>query len=139
MPRQYIHNTLPTLPSDRSFGILFTVVFTLGFSYSFYKSFSLILTATLGVAALMLLIVAFVAPKLLSPFNRVWFALGLLLGKIVSPIVLGVIFFLLITPVAFITRVFGRDELKLKKRSVESYWVNRDPAGPGPASFKNQF
>ena len=84
-------------------------------------------------------LVAFWAPQILSPLNRLWFSLGLLLGKIVSPIVLGLIFFLLITPVSLVTRLFGRDELKIKKRTVESYWVDRSPPGPPSESFKNQY
>jgi hypothetical protein len=65
--------------------------------------------------------------------------LGLLLGKIISPIVLGLIFFVLITPVSLVTRLFGRDELKMKKRSVESYWVDRSPPEPPSNTFKNQY
>jgi hypothetical protein len=63
----------------------------------------------------------------------------MLLGKIVSPIVLGLIFFVLITPAALITRLFGRDELKIKKRTVESYWVDRSTLGLESESFKNQY
>jgi len=66
-------------------------------------------------------------------------ALGHLLGRIVSPIVLGLIFFVLITPVALFGRVAGRDPLRLKPRAISSYWVKREPAGPTPDSFKNQF
>jgi hypothetical protein len=65
--------------------------------------------------------------------------LGLLLGKVVSPIVLALLFFLLITTISLITRLFGRDELKMKKRSVDSYWMNRSPPGPSSDSFKNQY
>ena len=80
-----------------------------------------------------------VVPQLLNPLNRIWYGLGLLLGKIVSPIVLGLMFFVLITPISLFTRLFGRDELKMKKRSVESYWVDRLPPGPSSDSFKNQY
>ena len=79
------------------------------------------------------------APKVLRPLNRVWYELGVLLGKVISPIVLGVMFFVLITPIAVITRIFGRDELKIKKLFVQSYWVDRLPPGPPSDSFKNQF
>ncbi len=127
------------LPSERAFGVLFTVVFALGGAYTLYKSLSPIVSVALFSAASLLLVVTFVVPKWLSPFNRWWFALGILLGRIVSPIVLGIIFFLLITPVALVTRMFGRDELKLKKQNVTSHWVERNPVGPGPDSFKDQF
>jgi hypothetical protein len=73
------------------------------------------------------------------PLNKLWFGLGILLGKIISPIVLGIMFFILITPVALATRAFGRDELKLKKRNLNTYWVSRNPAGPAKDSFKNQY
>jgi hypothetical protein len=61
------------------------------------------------------------------------------LGKIVSPIVLGFIFFIIITPVAIVTKLAGRDALKLRKQNVDSYWVDRSPPGPEPESFKEQF
>lgn len=63
----------------------------------------------------------------------------MLLGKIVSPIVLGIIFFLLISPVALVTRAFGRDALRLKAAETGSLWITRTPPGPDPESFKNQF
>jgi len=75
----------------------------------------------------------------LAPLNRIWYEFGMLLGKVVSPIVLGMIFFLLITPISVMTRMCGRDELKIKKKSLQSYWVDRLPPGPLPESFKNQF
>jgi hypothetical protein len=77
--------------------------------------------------------------QLLAPLNRLWYELGMLLSKIVSPIVLGLIFFVLITPVSLITRLFGRDALKMKKRRVESYWIERTPPGPLSDSFNNQY
>jgi len=96
-----------------------------------------------AVAAIMVAIIfvtfTLVTPKVLSPLNRAWYELGMLLGKIVSPIVLGAMFFVLITPIALITRLFGRDELKIKKSFVQSYWVDRLPPGPPSDSFKNQF
>jgi hypothetical protein len=81
-----------------------------------------------------------VMPRLLAPLNKAWFQIGELMGKLVSPIVLGVIFFLIITPVGLLGRLFGRDELRLKRRrQAASYWVERQPPGPTGDSFKNQF
>ena len=95
--------------------------------------------ALVGVA-LAFVLVGFVAPKILRPLNWLWFQLGQLLGKIVSPIVLGAIFFLLLTPVSLVTRLFGRDELRIKRKASQtSYWLDRAPPGPAPESFKNQF
>jgi len=77
------------------------------------------------------------APYLLQPFNAIWTGFGLLLGRIVSPIILTLIYFSLIAPVGLITRLFGRDELRLKKQRVSSYWLDKEPIDP--VSFKNQF
>ena len=79
------------------------------------------------------------APGILLPLNKAWYRLGLLMGKVVSPIVLGILFFIVITPVAIVTRLFGRDVLLLRKRDVNSYWIERNPPGPQPESFKEQF
>ena len=89
--------------------------------------------------AVMVALVTSAAPKLLAPFNRAWFALGQLMGRVVSPIVLGAIFFLILTPVALIMRLFGRDELRLKRKASDSYWVDRHHDTPAAESFKNQF
>tara|TARA_B100000686_G_scaffold316156_1_gene363707 strand:- start:375 stop:629 length:255 start_codon:yes stop_codon:yes gene_type:complete len=78
--------------------------------------------------------------ELLLPLNILWFRLGIILGKIISPIVIGLIFFFIITPIALLGRLMGRDELKLKRNKVsETYWVERKPVGPDPKTFKNQF
>lgn len=79
------------------------------------------------------------APRLLQPLNRAWQVIGWRMGQVVSPLVLGLIFFLLITPMAVVMRIMGRDVLRLKKRAQASYWLERTPAGPQPDSFKNQF
>ena len=83
---------------------------------------------------------AWLRPALLAPLNRVWNKLGLLLGKIVSPIVLGALFFLVITPSAIIIRWMGKDLLNLRRDpKAESYWLVRDPPGPAPESINDQF
>jgi hypothetical protein len=128
-----------SLPSERKFGVLFAVIFTLLAAYAVYSGWRPVLTMASIVAALAFGITAFVAPQILAPLNRLWFELGILLGKIVSPIVLGIIFFGLITPVGIITRLCGRDELRLRRRVTTTYWVERAPAGPEPESFKNQY
>ena len=129
----------PKLPSERRFGTLFVLVFALLGAWGQYKGWTT--TASIGwfVAAVVVAIVTVVAPRLLAPFNKAWFLFGELMGKVVSPLVLGVIFFLLITPIALITRLFGRDELRLKRANANSYWIDRKPPGPAGDSFKNQF
>ena len=89
------------------------------------------------VAAVIFALMTICIPTALAPLNRAWFALSLFLGKVVSPIVLSIIFFILIVPVAVTTRLFGRDTLLLKKRQVLSYWVDKESIEP--ESFKNQF
>jgi hypothetical protein len=92
------------------------------------------------IASLPFLMLALVAPKLLAPLNKLWMKLGLLLGKIVNPIVMGLLFFLTITPIGLLMRWMGKDQLRrgFDKRSA-SYWIERRPPGPPPESMKNQF
>jgi hypothetical protein len=131
--------SMPTkLPSHSEFGWFFAAVFSALAIYAYWKSFYEVALAALIIAALLATVVL-IAPNLLGPLNRLWYALGRLLGKIVSPIVLGIIFYLLITPISLATRIFGRDELKMKKRSVDSYWLDRLPPGPSSDSFNNQY
>lgn len=126
------------LPSNSKFGYFFTVLFTVFAVYAYWKGWSATAIVAFVITA-SFLSVTLCAPQMLAPLNRLWYGLGILLGKIVSPIVLGLIFFALITPVSLVTRLFGRDELKMKKRDVKSYWVDRSPQGPAPDSFKNQY
>lgn len=129
----------PTLASERSFGILFFVVFMVVAAYFWHKGYEDSWVYGAIALSVFFLLAGFLAPALLRPLNKLWFQLGLLMGRVVSPIVLGVIFFILLSPIAILMRVFGRDELKLKKRDVNSYWVERQPHGPTPESFKEQF
>jgi len=126
------------LPSNKKFGLFFSAIFVLIAVYVYLKFRVEFAVFALTISTLFA-IAAFLTPQILSPLNRLWFCLGLLLGKIVSPIVLALIYFVLITPVSLVTRLFGRDELKIKKRTVESYWVDRSPPGPPSESFKNQY
>ena len=129
------------LPSERSFGLLFGAVFALLAGYGWlFKGWSLVIVLVLVAVAVAFVLLGFVAPKVLRPLNWLWFQLGQLLGKIVSPVVLGAIFFLILTPVSLLIRLFGRDELRLKRKASQtSYWLDRAPPGPEPESFKNQF
>ena len=131
-------NTNNKMPTNKKFGYFFSVLFTLIALYSYWqdlKNFAIFAS----IVSFLFVAVTLVAPKVLRPLNCAWYELGMLLGKIVSPIVLGIIFFLMITPISLITRLFGRDELKIKKLSLHSYWVDRSPPGPSSDSFKNQF
>jgi len=126
------------MPSDRKFGYFFSVVFLLVTIYSIYRGNN-------GVAVLFSLLTlstflaTLIKPTVLHPFNRIWLKFGLLLGKVISPIVLGILFFLLIVPVGVVTRLFGRDELDLKKSNQVTCWKVRDETDQSLTSFKNQF
>ena len=85
------------------------------------------------------LVVTILKDELLLPFNKLWMHFGLILNKIISPVVLGFIFFGLISPIAIVTKALGRDELRLKKKSSGSFWKIREIAKIEPRSFKNQF
>ncbi|WP_234016247.1 SxtJ family membrane protein [Magnetospirillum gryphiswaldense] len=124
--------------SERSFGIVFAVVFALIGLWPLKAGGDMRLWA-LGLAALFL-VVAFVAPKLLKPLNLLWFKFGLLLHKIMTPLIMGLLFFLTVTPVGMLMRATGKDPMRLKRDpDAASYWIDRDPPGPPPDSMKNQF
>lgn len=116
----------PLLPTNSKFGWFFAVVFSLSASYAYSKGWSAV-TLVISIIAVLFVVVTILSPQLLAPLNRLWYELGIFLGKIFSPVVLGLIFFSLITPLSLVTRLFGRDELKMKKRNVESYWIDRSP------------
>jgi membrane protease YdiL (CAAX protease family) len=90
--------------------------------------------------ALLLFLLALIRPAALAPLNRLWTRLGLLLYKIVNPLVLGLLFYGTVTPVGLLMRATGKDPLRLKPDpAAASYWIRRDPPGPSPESMKNQF
>jgi hypothetical protein len=85
-------------------------------------------------------LVAVSRPALLARLNRLWMKLGIVLGKVVSPIALGILFYGVLTPLAAVIRLTGKDPLRLKlDRAAESYWITRTPPGPAPDSMTNQF
>jgi hypothetical protein len=128
----------PSTGSDRGFGVVFTVVF-LAIGLLPLLSGNPLHVWSITVSLLILLI-TLVRPVLLAPFNRIWGLLGLALSRIVNPIVLGIIFFGVITPTGLVMRLFGKDIIRLRFESEsESYWISRHPPGPSPESMKNQF
>jgi hypothetical protein len=83
---------------------------------------------------------ALAAPRALYPLNYVWFRLGLLMHRVVSPVIIGAIFFLCVTPIGVIMRLLGKDVLSLRRRAdLSSYWIVRDPPGPEPGTMTKQF
>jgi hypothetical protein len=92
----------------------------------------------IGAAAF--LVSAIAVPRALRPLNRLWLRFGLLLNKIVGPIVLGILFYLVVTPIGLAMRMAGKDPLRLKWRpEADTYWIERQPPGPAPDTIKNQF
>jgi hypothetical protein len=124
--------------SDRAFGLVFATVFAVIGLLPLFGDGGVRIWA-LAVAVLFAAL-ALVAPKLLHPLNILWFRFGLLLHAIISPIVLGMLFFVTVTPTAWIMRVLGKDLLRLRRDDeAPSYWIMREPPGPAPESMKNQF
>jgi hypothetical protein len=128
----------PTLPSNRSFGWTFTGFFLLVGAYGLWKgagaqSWLLALAAVTAVVTL-------ARDTWLTPLNRAWMMLGELLGRVVSPIVLGIIFFGIFAPVGAVMRLYGRDAMYRRyDPAAKSYWVQRDPPGPPDGSYRNMF
>ena len=125
------------LPSNQKFGFFFTFVFAVVAAY-FYYSTNVSWAYVFVVAALIFLLVTLIKSDALLPLNKLWMRFGLLLGMIVSPIVVGIIFFGLFTPIAILMRLSGRDELRLKFSHKVSHWITRsEPIKP--ELFKHQF
>ena len=124
--------------SERSFGLVFSVLFTAVGLLPLFNSqgvrwWALSVAAVFAGAGL-------AAPVLLIPLNRAWLAFGGLLHRIVSPVVLGLLFLVAVVPTGWYLRLTGADPLRLKlDRTATSYWLKRDPPGPTGASLKNQF
>ena len=120
--------------SNRSFGFVFSIVFLLIalwplLSNSEIRVWSLIISA-------IFLILGFLNSMLLNPLNILWFKFGLFLGKIISPLVMGFIFFCVVTPIGILMKIFMKDLLKLKYNNENSYWVDKN----GPKSkMSDQF
>ena len=125
------------LPSNRKFGFFFTFVFAVAAAY-FFNSTNMIRAYIFTIASLIFLVVTVAKADILLPLNKLWMRFGLLLGMIVSPIVIGIIFFGLFTPIAILMRLSGRDELRLRFSHKISHWINRSEPIKSE-SFKHQF
>ena len=125
------------LPSNRKFGFFFTFLFAVASAYFYYSDNAGWTYVFIAVSSLFLLTTV-IKSDILLPLNKLWMGFGLMLGMIISPIVLGVMFFGLFTPIAILMRLSGRDELRLKFSPMVSHWISRD-VPTTPESFKNQF
>ena len=120
--------------SNKSFGIVFFTVFLILSLYPLVNSESIRIWSL--IISIIFLVLGLLNSKILTPLNKLWFKFGILLGKIVSPFVMGIIFFLVVTPIGLIMRLFGKDVLNLKYNEKKSYWIEKK----GPKSkMKNQF
>ncbi len=127
-------NTEIKIGSNKSFGIVFFIVFLLIAIYPLMNNGELRIWSL--IIAIIFLILGLINSKVLTPLNKLWFKFGLLLGKVVSPLIMGIIFFLVVTPTALIMRIIGKDLLNLKFNNKKSYWIEKT----GPKSkMKNQF
>ena len=122
------------ISSNRSFGIVFFIVFLLIALYPLTYSGEIKIWSLL--ISFIFLILGLLNSKILTPLNKLWFKFGILLGKIVSPLIMGLIFFFVVTPIGLIMRLLGKDLLNLKYNKDKSYWIEKS----GPKSkMKNQF
>ena len=122
------------ISSNRSFGIVFFIVFLLIALYPLLKDNDLRIWSL--VISFIFLILGLINSKILTPLNKLWFKFGLLLGKFISPLIMGIIFFIVVTPIGIIMRLLKKDLLNLKYNKKETYWI--DKSGP-KSKMKNQF
>lgn len=138
MSNKNMNHNSNELPSNRKFGFFFTFVFFISAIYFFYQDKETVYLV-LGSIGLLFFLIAIIKDSLLLPLNKLWMRFGMLLGMIVSPIVLAILFFIMFTPIAIGMRIFKRDELRLRSLNVESYWKIRDQVNLNVTSFKQQF
>ena len=122
------------LPSNRNFGIVFSIVFLIIslwplLSQNDIRIWSLIISG-------IFLVLGLINSKLLLPLNKIWFKFGIFLGNFIAPIVMGIIYFMVVTPTGLIMKILGKDLLNLKKNNKDTYWIEKDNSNN---DLKNQF
>ncbi len=127
------HNNIK-IGSNRSFGIVFFIVFLLIGLWPILKNND-VRTWSI-VISLIFLILGILNSRILSPLNKIWFKFGILLGKFIAPIVMGIIFFLVVTPTGLLMRVFNKDLINLKRNNSKTYWIEKKKL---PSSMRKQF
>ena len=132
-------NSKVTSASDRSFGVMFGFIFIIIAVIMRLRDNPQNIQLLFLTLSFLTFLISFTRPSLLNTPNRLWMKFSLLLARFVSPIVLGVLFYVLISPLALILRLFGRDELRLKTKKVASNWQSRQINGYSLDSFKNQY
>ena len=120
--------------SNRSFGIVFFILFLLIALYPTINSEGIRMWSV--ILSLIFLVLGLLDSKILTPLNKIWFKFGILLGRIVSPFIMGIIFFFVVTPIGLLMRILGKDLLNLKYNKNKTYWIEKT----GPKSkMRNQF
>ena len=122
------------ISSNRSFGIVFFLFFLIVSIFPLFKDEDIRIWAV--IVAIIFLILGLLNSSVLSPLNKIWFKFGILLGNFISPIIMGLVFFTVLSPTAFIMRAFGKDLLNLKKNNKKSYWIEKSPI---KSKMKDQF
>ena len=120
--------------SNKSFGIVFAVVFGLIAFWPLIKGNDIRIWVL--IISIIFFVLGLINSKILTPLNRLWFKFGIFLGNFIAPIVMGIIFFLVVTPTGIIMKLLGKDLIKLKKNNDKSYWIEKKNI---KSSMKNQF
>ncbi len=122
------------ISSNRSFGIVFFIVFLIIALYPLLNSEGIRVWSI--IISLIFLILGLINSKILNPLNKLWFKFGILLGRIISPLVMGVIFFLVVTPIGILMKILKKDLLNLNYNNNKSYWIEKNEP---KSKMKNQF
>ena len=127
-------NTEIKISSNKSFGFVFSFVFLIIALWPLLDMGSIRLWSIS--ISIIFFILGILNSKILTPFNRLWFKFGILLGRIISPIIMLIIFFFVVTPIGLFMRIIGKDLLNLKKNDKKTYWIKKENL---KSSMKNQF
>ena len=127
-------NSKIKIGSNKSFGIVFFTVFLIIAIWPLLNGYEIRYWSL--IISIVFLILGILNSKILTPLNKIWFKIGILLGNVISPIVMSIIFFLVVTPTSFIMKILGKDLLNLKKNTKNSYWIEKQNQN---SKMKNQF
>jgi len=130
----FMKNNEIKISSNKSFGIVFAIVFFLIALWPIIKSDDIRIWSL--IVSIIFLILGIMNSSILTPLNKIWFRFGIFLGNLIAPVVMGIIFFFVVTPIGLIMRLLGRDLIKLKKNNENSYWIEKKDA---ESSMRKQF
>ena len=127
-------NSKIKIGSNKSFGIVFFTVFLIIAIWPLLNGYEIRYWSL--IISIVFLLLGILNSKILTPLNKIWFKIGILLGNVISPIIMSIIFFLVVTPTSFIMKILGKDLLNLKKNTKNSYWIEKQNQN---SKMKNQF